>query len=179
MNRRRTTLAAVCTLLAVASMASAEVLNFTAQIDEGQVNNCNGSGSEGTGTGIFTLDTDTGLVNYNITFQGLEGTETASHVHGAAPRCVNIGVLYPLPLGSPKVGQTNLNAQQQQDMIDGLHYVNIHSTLHPGGEIRGQIELDSGVPATGTWGLVALAVCVLVGGGILAKRGRASVQIAP
>lgn len=179
MNRGRTTLAAVCALFAVASVASAEVLNFTAQIDEGQVMNCNGSGSGGTGTGIFTLDTDTGLVTYNITFQGLEGTETASHVHGAAARCVNVGVLYPLPLGSPKVGQTNLNAQQQQDMIDGLHYVNIHSTLFPGGEIRGQIELDSGVPAAGTWGLVALMACILAGGGILAKRGRASLQIAP
>ena len=178
MNRGRTTLAAVCALLAVASMASADVLNFTAQIDGEQANACAGTGSEGTGTGTFTLDTDTGGVTYNITFQGLGANETMSHVHGAADRCVNAGVAYPLPLGSPKVGMVTLNAQQQQDMIDGRHYVNIHSADFPGGEIRGQIEQDSGVPATGTWGLLALMASILAGGGILAKRARANRRIA-
>jgi hypothetical protein len=117
-------------------------------------------------------------VTYNITFQGLGAPETVAHVHGAADRCVNASPVYNLPLGSPKVGQANLNAQQQQDMIAGRHYVNIHSQDWPAGEIRGQIEQDSGVPTTGAWGLMALAACILAGGGFLATRGRASRQIA-
>ena len=120
------------------------------------------SGSTGTGTGSFTLDTDTGLVNYNIVFSGLIGAETQSHVHGAAPMCVGAGVVYPLPLGSPKIGSTTLNAAQMADMIAGLHYVNIHSSFNGSGEIRGQVvvkepcpwDCDSAESNDGTVGIV-------------------------
>lgn len=178
MNRRKAATVLVCAVFVPAGIASAEILNFTAMIDGEQANSCNGTGSEGTGTGNFTLDTDTGEVDYNITFEGLGANETAAHVHGAAARCANTGVVYALPPGSPKVGQVTLTAQQMQDMIDGLHYVNIHSEDWPGGEIRGQVELDSGVPATSTWGLAALVLCILAGGAYLAMRGRTTQQVA-
>jgi hypothetical protein len=41
------------------------------------------------------------------------------------------------------------------DLINGLYYVNIHSSFAPGGEIRGQILL---VPEPGTGALVALGI---------------------
>ncbi len=121
------------------SVALADILEFNAVIDGAQAVNCAGSGSTGTGTGSLTLDTDTGLVDYNIVFSGLIGAETQSHVHGAAPMCVGAGVVYPLPLGSPKIGSTTLNAAQMADMIAGLHYVNIPSTINASGEIRVQL----------------------------------------
>src|SRR5205814_2325573 len=31
-------------------------------------------------------------------------------------------------------------AQQLQQLRDGLWYINIHTTAHPGGEIRGQLD---------------------------------------
>jgi hypothetical protein len=48
------------------------------------------------------------------------------------------------------------------DLIDGLYYVNIHSTFRPGGEIRGQILL---VPEPGTAVLLALGII-----GLAARR---------
>ena len=136
---------AVGTML-IASVAMADILEFNALIDGEQAENCAGSGSPGTGTGSFTLDTDTGFVVYEIEFSGLIGTETNAHVHGAAPMCAGAGIVYPLPLGSPKNGNTTLDAGEMQDMIDGLHYVNIHSTFNTSGEIRGQIILKTACP---------------------------------
>ena len=136
---------AVGTML-IASVAVAEILEFNAVIDGDQAVNCAGSGSPGTGTGSFTLDTITAVVSYNIEFSGLIGAETASHVHGPAPMCAGAGVLYGLPPGSPKIGSAILVGGAVQDMIDGLHYVNIHSTFNPGGEIRGQIILKIPCP---------------------------------
>jgi hypothetical protein len=37
-------------------------------------------------------------------------------------------------------GGGTLTAVQVQGMLDGLTYVNLHTDLIPGGEIRGQVE---------------------------------------
>jgi len=93
----------------------------------------------GGGSGTATLDLGTSLFSWQITFADLEGSQTAAHFHGAAPYCENAGVQVALPLGSPIMGSTTLTAQQVQDVLAGLWYVNIHTDLHPAGEIRGQV----------------------------------------
>lgn len=98
------------------------------------------NGSPATGTGLVTIDTDTNQLNYNITFSGLEGTETAAHIHGFAPPGTNAGVLYALPTGNPKIGSITYTEAQEANFLAGLSYVNIHSTVYGGGEIRGQID---------------------------------------
>ncbi len=105
----------------------------------------------GSGTGIVTLQ-PSGMLDFDIIFSGLLAPEIAAHFHGPAPVGVPAGVIFPLPPGSPKIGSVGpLNATQQTDLLNGLWYVNIHSALHPTGEIRGQV-----VPEPGT--LVLLAV---------------------
>ena len=47
-------------------------------------------------------------------------------------------------------------------MLDGLHYVNIHTDLHGGGEIRGQI-LQEPIPTVSTWGVTTLVLLLLAG----------------
>src|SRR5262245_29831476 len=102
------------------------VLNFGVSIDGAQETPPNAS--PGTGSGTFTLDTTTGVAAFNITFGGLLGTEIAAHVH-VAPPSVPGAILYALPPGSPKVGNSPvLTPTQQADMIAGLHYVNIHTS---------------------------------------------------
>ena len=104
----------------------------------------------GSGSGIVTLQ-PSGMLDFNIVFSGLLAPEIAAHFHGPAPFGVIAGVQIPLPLGSPKIGSVGpLSATQQADLLAGLWYVNIHSTLYPGGEIRGQV-----VPAPGAVGLLA------------------------
>jgi hypothetical protein len=111
--------------------------------------------SPGTGYGTFTIDTDANTVSFNITFAGLIAPETAAHIHGYCPPGVACGVIFPLPLGSPKIGVWNYPETSEADILAGLTYVNVHSSQFPGGEIRGQI-LECPVTPTdeASWGRV-------------------------
>ncbi len=128
---------------------------FQATIDGAQV--VPPTGSPGTGLGCITLNLN-GTVTFDIAYTGLLSGETAAHFHGPAPAGVNAGVQIGLPLGSPKLGTTvALSAGQQADLIAGLWYIQIHTSLFPGGEIRGQ--LLTGAPCTvpveeSTWGQI-------------------------
>jgi len=109
----------------------------------------------GTGSGSGTVTLSGNTLTVHITFSGLSANSTLAHIHGPAPRGVNAGVLYSLipitTLGST-AGTINGTvtlvdgtggftlAQQLQQLRDGLWYVNIHTTAHPGGEIRGQLD---------------------------------------
>jgi len=111
--------------------------------------------------------TFSGTTNYNISYSGLTSAENAAHVHGPAAQCVNAGIVYPLPAGNPKIGTHTLaNDAQVQDMLNGLHYINIHTANFGNGEIRGQILVNS-IPAVSDWGVVAMSLLVLTGGSVL------------
>lgn len=131
--------------------ASAGAQNYAASIDGLQEVPPNAS--PGFGSGSFVLDAAK-VLSYNISFSGLVASETASHIHGPASPGVNAGVLFPLPLGSPKIGATPaLTATQEGWLNSGLLYVNIHSSTFPGGEIRGQISRATPT-REGTWGRI-------------------------
>ncbi len=144
--------------LAVTSAQSATV--FTASLDGPQ----SGTPSPGTGFGTFILDDTETSLSYTITFSGLLAPETVSHFHRGAPGVAG-PVVRNLPLGSPKVGVWSasdaaqpLTPQAVADLKAGLLYVNIHSSLYPAGEIRGQIVPEPSallVLATGGAGLLA------------------------
>jgi hypothetical protein len=117
------------------------------------------SGSPATGFGCFVLNADNTL-DYLVSYAGLTGVESAAHIHGPAPAGVNGGVVFPFVVGSPMIGTFGpLTAAQVSDLSNGLYYVNIHSTVNPGGEIRGQI-LTSGPCAApteeSTWGAIKM-----------------------
>ncbi|MBI3782068.1 MAG: CHRD domain-containing protein, partial [Deltaproteobacteria bacterium] len=98
------------------------------------------TGSSGAGFGTFTLDTVAHTLDYNITFGGIPSAELAAHIHGPAGLGIPAGVLFGLPLGSPKVGTlTGLSPGDESNFLAGLTYVNIHTIDFPGGEIRGQL----------------------------------------
>lgn len=101
------------------------------------------TGSTATGLGCFTFDPNTNVISYNISYSGLIGTETAAHFHTGAPG-VNGPVIVVLPAGVSKVGTAPLTAAQVAQLLAGNVYTNIHSTVFPGGEIRGQLTV---VPA--------------------------------
>ncbi len=99
----------------------------------------NASNSAATGTGVYVIDTDNNLLHYTITFSGLEGDETAAHIHGFADVDAAAAQLEVLPLGSPKSGTWNYDEGEEANILAGLTYVNIHSTSVVTGEIRGQV----------------------------------------
>ncbi len=111
--------------------------------------------STATGAGTFTLGADLRLA-FDVTIAGLHGPETACWIHGPASPGSNATPLFALPLGSRKTGSVGpLTPAQRADLEAGLMYVNVHTTHHPNGEIRGQIRSLVAV-AQPTWAAVKL-----------------------
>ncbi|MBZ0268797.1 CHRD domain-containing protein, partial [bacterium] len=100
--------------------------------------------SSGSGIGFFTIDTGANMLSYDIRYGGLTGTETAAHIHGFAAAGTNGGVVHGLPAGSPKIGAWAYAAGDEASILADLTYVNVHTTVSPGGESRGQIMNISG-----------------------------------
>lgn len=105
--------------------------------------------TDATGSAVIAVDGDELTVHGS--FADLEGEleevgGTPAHIHGPAGPDENAGVVFPLEVepgdddqsGTFSLTET-LTEEQQADLQDGLYYVNVHSTVYPGGEIRGQI----------------------------------------
>jgi hypothetical protein len=101
--------------------------------------------SKGTGTVNGTLDTQSHKLEYTVSWSGLASPVTAAHFHGPAERGKNAGVQVPIGGNnptSPVTGSATLSAEQQQQLISGLWYVNVHTQNNPSGAIRGQLTLS-------------------------------------
>jgi hypothetical protein len=96
-----------------------------------------------TGRVDAVLDKNTRLLRWKLTFTGLSGTPTGGHFHGPAAIGANAGIALPFKgtVQSPLQGQATLTAAQAAELLAGKWYVNIHTTAHPNGEIRGQMIL--------------------------------------
>ncbi|HLA12067.1 MAG TPA: CHRD domain-containing protein [Pyrinomonadaceae bacterium] len=91
-------------------------------------------------SGLVKLSTDETSAGVSLIFSGLTGSQTGAHIHGPAAAGTNANILFQLPLGSPLNNfQIGLLPQQVADLKEGLHYINVHSTSFPDGEIRGQL----------------------------------------
>jgi hypothetical protein len=88
-------------------------------------------------------------VSYFIEYETF-GNETAAHFHMAAPGS-NGPVVFPLPLGSPKIGVWNVTPADVAALFAGNIYVNIHNQDYPGGAIRGNFEFCAVPVEAQTW----------------------------
>lgn len=90
------------------------------------------------GTATFVVDPVTKIITGSSTFTGV--TATGAHIHrgGSGARAVDLDHLS--TAGTATVpAATMLGEPDYKDLLAGKLYVNIHSGLNTGGEIRGQI----------------------------------------
>ena len=111
-----------------------------------------------TGWARATLDLSSLSFNYEHWFSGLLAPQVAAHIHRAPPG-VPGPVILPLPLGTEFTFTTILTEDQAQELLDGLWYTNIHSTLFPAGEIRGQL---TPIPEPSTYALGGALLLVVI-----------------
>ncbi len=118
--------------------AKAETITFKADLkgtNEVPPNNDKGSGAV-----TLSYDTASKRLTWKGTLTGLTGAPTAAHLHGPAEAGKNAGVQVAIPNPGPQFeGSATLSDAQADALLGGRLYVNIHTSAHPGGEVRGQI----------------------------------------
>lgn len=98
-----------------------------------------------TGTISGTYNTNTNILQYTITWNGLSDAPTGMHFHGPAnpgeAAGVKIGIsgFTAAATGSVNKSDTLKSEADETDLLQGKWYYNIHTAANPGGEIRGQI----------------------------------------
>jgi hypothetical protein len=99
--------------------------------------------SAGSGTLEATLDKQSNLLSWTVSYSGMSGPVKAGHFHGPALAGQNAGVAlgFTGSMDSPIKGSATLTPAQLADLMAGKWYVNLHTAGHPGGEIRGQVTV--------------------------------------
>lgn len=100
------------------------------------------SGS-GTFTGTYTPSTK--VLSYSMTYSGLTGAPTASHLHygnatHSGPVTLPLSNL-PTTTSGTFSGTVTLTAQQADSLAAGRIYSNIHTSTNSGGELRANLTL--------------------------------------
>lgn len=104
--------------------------------------------SSASGTADVSYDKESHMLKFTVNWSGLTDKPTMAHIHGTAPRGTNAGVKQDLSGIIPKEVSGSFtdsvmvdgNSIKEDSLLSGFYYINIHTPLHPGGEIRGQIE---------------------------------------
>lgn len=96
--------------------------------------------STATGYANFFLNQYTKVLYGTVHYSGLD--PTASHIHLGAPGVAGPVVFAssgPANNGEIPFNTAALDSSQIAKLDSGLYYVNVHSAVFPGGEIRGQL----------------------------------------
>lgn len=130
----------VAGLLFATAPAYAEVVNMTAELTGAAEVPANDS--SGTGNLEATYDTETMMLTWTVTYEGLTGDATAAHFHGPAAEGENAGPVVPIEgdLASPIEGSATLTEEQATQLQEGMWYFNLHTAQYPDGELRGQVK---------------------------------------
>jgi len=102
--------------------------------------------TNGSGLASLALDTETNLLYYTVRVSNVVSV-TAAHIH-VGPADENGPVVFglyaltsgrPFNAANPIGGGLRLDGQNLVDLLTDFYYVNVHTVVNPGGEVRGQV----------------------------------------
>lgn len=104
--------------------------------------------TQATGWADVSYNKTTHMLTFTLNWANLTGNPTGAHIHGTAARGTNAGIKFDFFSLFPKTPSGTYSASvlvdgvsiNENDLLNGLYYFNIHTPTNPGGEIRGQIE---------------------------------------
>jgi len=189
----------LASILLTGSSMYASVVTYVVNLDGPSESPANAS--PGIGFATITIDSILNTLRVQLSFSGLLGTTTASHIHSPTPTpftgAAGVATTTPSFAGFPlnvtsgtfdntldltlassynpafvtANGGTTASAEAAllAGIATGEAYLNIHTSVVPGGEIRGFLVA---VPEPATLGFVGLALAVLL---VFGRRRRLSV----
>jgi hypothetical protein len=134
-------IAAIALLAGVASgIPPAYAEQITLKADLKGANEVPPNTSPATGKAEATLDTETKVLTWTVTYADLTGPAMGAHFHGPSEPGKNAGIVLPFKtVASPIQGTATLTDNQMADLVAGKWYANVHTAANPGGELRGQM----------------------------------------
>lgn len=163
MKTALSTLLAAAITLALGAPCTAGIITYEFGLDGDQ--EVPSVPTTGFGNAVVTLDTDSGELTWDVEYFDLMFPSTAAHFHGPADFGENAGIQVDMGPGETfgvtdgtLNGSAMIDATQIQQVLDGLWYINIHSTGFPAGEIRGQVV--GALPAPGALALLGMGALI-------------------
>ena len=103
--------------------------------------------SNGTATLTGTYNDNTNVLSYTINWTGLSGDVVVAHFHGPAAAGTNAPPIIDLTVTTNGTsgnitGTSTLDATIEGYLKAGTLYYNLHTAMHPSGEIRGQVSAN-------------------------------------
>lgn len=107
-------------------------------------------GDNAQGSGFISMDRNRMNLHYGIAVSELSSPLSGAHFHNGLPG-VNGPIVHPLPTDSTVSGFWNdstFTAEMAELFESGSIYANFHTSVNPGGEVRGQVIIGNlcGVP---------------------------------
>lgn len=131
-------------VMSMAAASQAEIVKWSAVMDQAQAKMQDTPKKNAVGMAEGTVDTETGLLAFTITFSDLSSDPISGEFHGPAAMGTDAPATIILEdaggWADPISREVIITPAQAQELLSGMWYIKLNTDQNPDGEVRGQIE---------------------------------------